>query len=381
MNGARTSSRRCCGCSRGRLVAIVGKGMDFSYPGIAHGGTRSRKYTVRANVNVNGTEYAKYGTTFDNNLLVIDKTGPTTGTQLSLAGSKRMLTFRPSSRESAMTAASRAAADLAPEQPAAEPGGGTTVAPGWSNPSPWRSVEPPTPTYTPNLPKSTITEGGLSDAQLEAVVYAGQAHRDFLDTGARRGFFIGDGTGVGKGREIAGIILDNWRQGRKKALWVSEKQKLLDDAKRDIGGRRRRSGHPSSSARQPSRRPTRSTQAPASSSRPTTTLRSAEKKQTADGGKVPARRGSQQIIDWLGDDFDGVIAFDESHNMRKPRTRRRRAARRRRRSRRSPGSSSSAGCRRRASCTSRPPARPRSPTSSTPIGSGSGARRRRSPTR
>ena len=71
---------------------------------------------------------------------------------------------------------------------------------------------PPAPIYKPNLPASTITSGALSDAQLEAVVYAGQAHQDFLDSGDRRGFFIGDGTGVGKGREVAGIILDNLMQ-------------------------------------------------------------------------------------------------------------------------------------------------------------------------
>jgi hypothetical protein len=53
----------------------------------------------------------------------------------------------------------------------------------------------------------------------------------------RRGFFIGDGTGVGKGREIGGIILDNLRQGRKKHVWVSEKQGLHQRrAKRDFKG-------------------------------------------------------------------------------------------------------------------------------------------------
>jgi hypothetical protein len=32
---------------------------------------------------------------------------------------------------------------------------------------------------------------------------------------------IGDGTGVGKGRQSAAIILDNWLQGRRKAVWIS----------------------------------------------------------------------------------------------------------------------------------------------------------------
>lgn len=98
------------------------------------------------------------------------------------------------------------------------------------------SVLPPEPTYTPNLPRETITSGKLSLAQIEAVVYAGQAHAQILEGGARRGFFIGDGTGVGKGREIGGIILDNLRQGRKRAVWISEKQKLINDARRDFDG-------------------------------------------------------------------------------------------------------------------------------------------------
>lgn len=47
------------------------------------------------------------------------------------------------------------------------------------------AVEPPVPTYTPNLPKAVITSGMLSNAQLEAVVYAGQAHEQMMPNGAR----------------------------------------------------------------------------------------------------------------------------------------------------------------------------------------------------
>ncbi len=114
------------------------------------------------------------------------------------------------------------------------------------------SVLPPAPTYTPNLPKETIEKGLVSIAQIEAVVYAGQSHQQLLETKVgdteardyglkagtpyRRGFFIGDGTGVGKGREIGAILLDNIRQGRKKHVWVSEKQGLMNDAARDFAG-------------------------------------------------------------------------------------------------------------------------------------------------
>ena len=49
----------------------------------------------------------------------------------------------------------------------------------------------------------------------------------------RKGFFLGDGTGAGKGRQAAGIILDNWLKARRKAVWISKSDKLLEDAQRD----------------------------------------------------------------------------------------------------------------------------------------------------
>ena len=45
---------------------------------------------------------------------------------------------------------------------------------------------------------------------------------------------LGDGAGVGKGRSIAGIIYDNWNQGRQKAIWLSVSNDLRQDAKRDL---------------------------------------------------------------------------------------------------------------------------------------------------
>ena len=41
-----------------------------------------------------------------------------------------------------------------------------------------------------------------------------------MASGERAGFLIGDGAGVGKGRTIAGIMLENFLQGRKKSIWV-----------------------------------------------------------------------------------------------------------------------------------------------------------------
>ncbi|MCY1128464.1 strawberry notch family protein [Frigidibacter sp. RF13] len=187
------------------------------------------------------------------------------------------------------------------------------------------SVAPPRPSYRPMLPADICQR--LSDAQLETVIYAGEAHSDHLagswtvdetfDTvsaapdGAadtvrfRRGFMLGDGTGAGKGRQSAGIILDNWQRGRRKAVWISKSDKLIEDAQRDWSalGQERLLVTPLSRFAQ---------------GKPITlsegilfttyaTLRSDDR-----GEKVSRVR---QIVDWLGRDFDGVIIFDESHAM------------------------------------------------------------------
>ncbi|MBN9250742.1 MAG: strawberry notch family protein, partial [Mesorhizobium sp.] len=167
----------------------------------------------------------------------------------------------------------------------------------------------------------------LSDAQLETVIYAGEAHSEFLagvwtvdDTfdvisaapddaaGAirfRQGFMIGDGTGVGKGRESAAIILDHWLQGRRKALWISKSDKLIEDAQRDWSafGMERLLVTPLSRFPQG-----KAITLPEGILFTTyATLRSDDR-----GDKVSRVR---QIVEWLGAGFDGVIVFDESHAM------------------------------------------------------------------
>src|ERR1700689_527032 len=105
------------------------------------------------------------------------------------------------------------------------------------------SVAPPQPFYRPHLPPRIVSGGILSEAQLESVIYAGEAHGGHL-TGAwkvdatfdtvpaaaddaegavrfRRGWFLGDGTGAGKGRRSTGIIPHHWMQGRRSAVWIS----------------------------------------------------------------------------------------------------------------------------------------------------------------
>ena len=120
---------------------------------------------------------------------------------------------------------------------------------------PRADVPAPRPAYRPRLPANVISDGWVADAQLESVMYAGEAHDGFLagswtvaatfdlvsaapDDAVnavrfRRGFMLGDGTGAGKGRQSAGIILDNWMRGRRKAVWISKSDKLIEDAQRD----------------------------------------------------------------------------------------------------------------------------------------------------
>ena len=189
------------------------------------------------------------------------------------------------------------------------------------------SVAPPKPSYRPHLPATLITDGGLSDAQLESVIYAGEAHANFLAgswtvdetfdlvTAApndaenavrfRRGWFLGDGTGAGKGRQVAGILLDNWLKDRRRAVWISKSDKLIEDAQRDWSalGMERLLVTPLSRFRQGT--PIRLAEGILFATY--ATLRTDER-----GEKLSRVR---QIVEWLGSDFDGVIIFDESHAM------------------------------------------------------------------
>lgn len=79
-----------------------------------------------------------------------------------------------------------------------------------------------------------IAEGKLSRLQLEGVAYACDRHRRFLPDGRRAGFIVGDSAGIGKGRQMAGIIMDNLRRGRKRHVWVSVSGDLVVDAERDL---------------------------------------------------------------------------------------------------------------------------------------------------
>ena len=189
------------------------------------------------------------------------------------------------------------------------------------------SVAPPRPSYRPHLPEGLVEQGLLSDAQLESVIYAGEAHSahlagswsvdatydkveaapDNCETAVRfrKGWFLGDGTGAGKGRQVAGVLLDNWLKGRRRAVWISKSDKLLEDAQRDWRalGQEPLLIQPLARFRQGT--PILLEQGILFTTY--ATLRSDSRE-----GRVSR---VQQIVDWLGSDFDGVIVFDESHAM------------------------------------------------------------------
>ena len=213
------------------------------------------------------------------------------------------------------------------------------------------AVRHPEPSARPLLPARLVADGALSDAQIESVVLAAEAHGEHLQAtyrvsedhelvrrvndaghfvdddpvvkgdapryGApvrfRQGWMLGDGTGCGKGRQVAAVILDRWLRGQRRALWLSQSDKLIEDARRDwqavggfaddivqLGRFRQKDAIPRSEGI------LFTTYA---------TLRS------------PERNGNRsrldQIVEWLAGGgaeterhgFDGVVVFDEAHAM------------------------------------------------------------------
>ena len=167
------------------------------------------------------------------------------------------------------------------------------------------AIQLPPVTYKPNIPQKIIDSGILSDVQLEAVTYAGQSHRQTLPNGNARGFFLGDGTGVGKGRTITGVILDNYMQGSKKAVWLSENRGLVPDAKRDA-----KALFGNSDLVKEFEGGKKADKSLSNNEGILFTTYSALSKSFDQNGS-----NFEKIVNWLGKDFDGVIVFDESHNM------------------------------------------------------------------
>lgn len=416
----------------GRLVAILGRGMADDAPAFsAWWNDLRREYTVRSNVRIDGSNYQKYGTTFDDQLVVIDKVGPQEGktltgeykdlselltdlegvrnernpisrsdmesdksvsesgagrsgvvperTERSVSGThdgsgddatdrrgisgsseeglgesggrrgrrngserdsrkpgksedSRVGTGRDterrvseSSSKSNESDSGRADQSVKLEKPASSEKAervaavdinstftpyvpekvrinGAKAHPGkLVESAAMGAVEPPDATYVPHLPQELIDRGMPSSAQLENIVYAGQAHQQFLPSGERKGYFIGDGTGVGKGLQLASIILDNFNQGRRKAVWVSEKESLIEDAQRDWADLEQDKKDVFSFKKFKNK-----------------DIAASEGICFATYDTLGSRKqdGIDRLTNWLGEDFDGVIVLDEAHNMK-----------------------------------------------------------------
>ncbi|URW75898.1 strawberry notch family protein [Sphingomonas donggukensis] len=368
----------------GRLVAITGAGFAADDPAWANAFAQlAERGRVVFSAALHGSAYARHGTTVATRLTVIDRATPgadiSPAAHLTMAadaaallalveahvppraaciprrsGSSRAVvrsTARSGSapiRPFALAPVAADAIELEYEIIEAEPDAATRISDALYEPftlqtvrlsgaaphptplvqsAAMASVRAPRPSYRPHLPAGLVVAGLLSDAQLETLVLAGEAHsaelagawqvdETFATIAAaaedadgavrfRRGFMLGDGTGAGKGRQVAAVILDNWLKGRRRALWISKSDTLIEDAQRDWAalGQERLLIQPLSRFRQ---------------GKPITlpegilfatyaTLRS-------DARDEKVSRVTQ-IVDWLGSGFDGVIVFDESHAM------------------------------------------------------------------
>ncbi|XP_042365676.1 protein strawberry notch homolog 1-like [Plectropomus leopardus] len=175
------------------------------------------------------------------------------------------------------------------------------------------SVNPPDVWYRLSIPEEVIDRGCLSALQLEAITYAAQQHETFLPSGDRAAYLIGDGAGVGKGRTIAGIIYENYLLGRKRSLWFSVSNDLKYDAERDLRdiGAKNIQVHSLNKFKYGK-----------ISSKHNGSVKkgvifatySSLIGESQSGGKYKTR--FQQLLHWCGEDFDGVIVYDECHKAK-----------------------------------------------------------------
>lgn len=127
-------------------------------------------------------------------------------------------------------------------------------------------------------------------------------------------FPAGDGAGVGKGRTIAGIIFENYLKGRKRAIWVSVSNDLKYDAERDLRdiGASKIEVHALNKFKY----------AKISSAVNNnvkkgvifSTYSALIGESNSAGGKYKSRL--KQLLQWCGQDFDGLIVFDECHRAK-----------------------------------------------------------------
>ena len=175
------------------------------------------------------------------------------------------------------------------------------------------SVPPPDVLYRICLPEETVNSGKLSALQLEAITYACQQHERVLPDQSRAGYLIGDGAGVGKGRTVSGIIFENYLRGRKRAIWVSVSSDLKYDAERDLKdiGAHKVAVHALNKMKYAK------ISADVNGSIKKGVIFSTYSSligESQSSGKYRTRL--KQLLQWCGEDFDGVIIFDECHRAK-----------------------------------------------------------------
>ncbi|KAA3452504.1 protein strawberry notch-like [Gossypium australe] len=171
------------------------------------------------------------------------------------------------------------------------------------------AVQPPEPTYDLRIKDDLENSKALSCLQIETLVYACQRHLQHLPSGARAGFFVGDGAGVGKGRTIAGLIWENWHHARRKAIWISVGSDLKFDARRDLDD----VGAACIEVHALNKLPYSKLDSKSVGINQgvvfltySSLIASSEK----------GRSRLQQLVQWCGSGFDGLIIFDECHKAK-----------------------------------------------------------------
>lgn len=141
----------------------------------------------------------------------------------------------------------------------------------------------------------------ISDVQYDAVVLATNSFRKIIHTSTsgvstKQGFYLGDGTGSGKGRTIVAIISEQIRQGHTRHVWVTVSKDLIEDSQRDIND------------------------IGLSDVCKLVSIYSHTKEELENCNilfvtysSLVSDKSYSQIQEWIGNDFDGVIAFDECH--------------------------------------------------------------------
>jgi protein strawberry notch len=330
--------------AEGRLVAITGCGMALDRQKMAEFWKRiATRYSIRINLSLPAPTFAKSGTAWETQLIVIDKTGPTPGNDWTQQvknirhGSATLLEILTLSKEDKLFCTPTIASTISPTPASSQPAIrvldetkespdppsnntqetdqssddgfvpyiSTRLTGGVDHPAPlvesaaMAAVVPPPITYRPHLDPQLVADGALSTVQLERICYAGQRHSQRLATGARAAYLLGDGTGFGKGRCLAGVIIDNYNQKRTRTLWLSISNQLLESTRRDLNDLN-------------------------ASHIALHQLNEWDVNETINFGdgvifcsyntliaksKITEKTRMQQLVEWLGD--DGVVIFDE----------------------------------------------------------------------